>query len=242
MRLAHALVAAGFLGVVLPRCARCGKPRPDLGAPRPQWRVCHLLDTLPPTRTLYLVRERLIEVGVLPERAEYLDRIPVWMNESLADKPTVHAHTIRTFAHWSVLRRARRRALGRPVTPDKAQRARTLIVTAFRFLEHLHAHALALNTATQADLETWVVGQPNRTARAPGPFLAYARSRALCADLRLPTRAPDPDPALPPDEDHQQQLERCLTDKTMPLTTRTIGARCSTARRSPASRTFARAI
>ena len=67
-----------------------------------------LLDDLPQTQALRYVREMLVISGVLPARNEYLERLAPWLEHLLHDKPAHHARLIRPFAHWFVLRRARR--------------------------------------------------------------------------------------------------------------------------------------
>jgi hypothetical protein len=51
-------------------------------------RITHaLLDQLPPTPVLHNLRDRLVVTGVLPERLEYLDRIPGWTRQLVAGNP-----------------------------------------------------------------------------------------------------------------------------------------------------------
>ena len=73
-----------------------------------------LLNQMPSSRGLHFLRDRLVATGVLPERPEYLDRIPAWVEELTAGQPDRHARLIRTYAQWDALRRARRRAGPRP--------------------------------------------------------------------------------------------------------------------------------
>ena len=79
-----------------------------------------LLDQMPSSRGLHFLRDRLVATGVLPERLEYLDRIPAWADQLTAGKPDGHARLIHTYAQWDALRRARRRpGPVFPVTQDE---------------------------------------------------------------------------------------------------------------------------
>jgi hypothetical protein len=55
----------------------------------------------------------LVSSGVLPARNEHLERLAPWLEHLLDDRPAHHARLIRPFAHWFVLRRARRTAARR---------------------------------------------------------------------------------------------------------------------------------
>ena len=83
-----------------------------------------LLDELPQTQALRYVRDMLVSSGVLPARNEHLERLAPWLEHLLHDKPTHHARLIRPFAHWFVLRRARRAATRRTFTRGSADFAR----------------------------------------------------------------------------------------------------------------------
>jgi hypothetical protein len=85
------------------------------------------LDGLSPSRSVYYVRDVLVHIGIIEERNEFLERIPPWLDQLLAGQPTAHAHLVRQFAHWYVLRRARRRAGIRPFTAASSAVARRLI-------------------------------------------------------------------------------------------------------------------
>jgi hypothetical protein len=75
-----------------------------------------LLDDLPQTQALRYVRDMLVNSGVLAARNEHLERLAPWLEHLLHDKPAHQAWLIRLFAHWLVLRRARRAATRRAFT------------------------------------------------------------------------------------------------------------------------------
>ena len=169
-----------------------------------------LLDQLPPARSLHFLRDRLVATGVLPERPEYLDRIPAWVNQLTASKPDTHARLIRTYAQWDALRRARRRAKVRGAS---------------EFLDWLTSHRLDLATVRQGHLDRWLVTHRPDVARDLSPFLSWARQRRLCGPLAIPRRPrAEPLPGLPDDE-RWQHLNGCLTGATpLPLAARAAAA------------------
>lgn len=75
-----------------------------------------LLDQLPQDKSLHIVRQILVHIGVLPERLEYLEWLGPWLEQLLTQLPSQHVRLIRPFAHWYVLRRARRGSERRPYT------------------------------------------------------------------------------------------------------------------------------
>lgn len=182
-----------------------------------------LLDQLPPSAAVHILRDRLVVAGVLPERPEYLDRIPGWISQLVTGKPAGHARLIRAYAQWDALRRARRRAATRP-TEAQARAVRTKIRTASVFLDWLEGHGLQLETLTQPHLDSWLISHRTDTVRALSPFLSWARQRRLCGDLTVPRRPrSEPGPGLPGDQ-RWQHLRTCLTSTGMPLTVRAAGA------------------
>jgi hypothetical protein len=178
-----------------------------------------LLDDLPQTQALHYVREMLVISGVLPARNEYLERLAPWLEHLLHDKPAHHARLIRPFAHWFVLRRARRVAGRRTSTRGSADFARARVLAALDLLSWLDQRGLDLRDLTQADLDGWLT-DGTTTRRAVRYFLQWARGRDL--DVPLPPRQ-EPERLLA-ESDHAQQLDRCLTDEAMPLDLRVGGA------------------
>jgi hypothetical protein len=61
---------------------------------------------MPPGLAVHRLRQTLVHTGVLPERADYIERLVPWLDQLLADQPTVRAQVIRTYTHWSLLRRS----------------------------------------------------------------------------------------------------------------------------------------
>jgi hypothetical protein len=140
------------------------------------------LDELRPGRNEYYIRQLLITTGVLPERDDDLERLPAWLETTLAGKPTEHALLIRPFAHWFLLRRARRRAAHRrqhhrqPAVAGDYLRAQ--ITIALKLLAWLDEHNLALADLDQPSLDTWLT-DGNTTSYNIRNFLIWAAARGI---------------------------------------------------------------
>ena len=108
------------------------------------------LDDLPQTQSLRYIREVLVNAGVLPVRNEHLERLTPWLEHLLQDKPASHARLVRPFAHWSVLRRARRAAAHRAYGRGSADFARARVQAALDLLSWLdHRNLLGSNTRSR---------------------------------------------------------------------------------------------
>jgi hypothetical protein len=181
-----------------------------------------LLDGLPQDQPLRYVRDVLVSSGVLPARNEYLERLAPWLEHVLRDKPVHHARLVRPFMHWFVLRRARRNAARRTFTRGSADFARARVLAALDLLSWLDQCGQALSDLTQRDLDQWLADGTS-TRRAVRYFVQWARRRGLAGELTVPL-PPRQEPArLLAESDHIQQLDRCLTDETMPLDLRVGG-------------------
>jgi hypothetical protein len=182
-----------------------------------------LLDELPPSRYEHYVRQALVHTGVLPERHEDLDRIPAWLDQILAGKPTQHARLIRPFVHWFLLKRARRRAAHRRHPAMSGTFLRTRVRVALELLTWLDEHDLALATLTQPQLERWLTAGNTRTYTIRY-FLGWAADRRIAPELAVPL-IPRQEPVRILDEDDRwAQLRQCLNDTTMPIDIRAAGA------------------
>jgi hypothetical protein len=107
-----------------------------------------LLDNLPQTQALRYVRDMLASSGVLPARNEHLERLAPWLEQLLHHKPAHHARLIRPFAHWFVLRRARRAATCRTFTRGSADFARARVLVALDLLSWLDQRGQDLRDLT----------------------------------------------------------------------------------------------
>jgi hypothetical protein len=182
-----------------------------------------LLDQLPSSHAVHHLRQLLVHAGVLAARDEHLERIPPWLDNLLAHHPDQHANLIRPFTHWAILRRARRRQPATGSTIGASNFARARILIALQFLSWLDTTGLTLATLTQTHLDTWLTnGSTNRYNLRY--FITWTNQRGLTTALTIPQR-PRSDPATFLDDDqHCQQLRRCLTDTTLPTHVRFAGA------------------
>ncbi len=145
-----------------------------------------------------------------------------WLEHLLHGKPAHHARLIRPFAHWFVLRRACRAAARRTFTRGSAGFARARVLAALDLLSWLDHRGQDLCDLTQPDLDQWLADGAT-TRRAVRHFLQWARGHGLADDLAVPL-PPRPEPArLLAENDHIQQLDRCLTDEAMPMDLRVGG-------------------
>ncbi len=183
-----------------------------------------LLDSWPQTLALHRFRQILVHVGVLPDRADYLERLGPWLDELLATRPAADGPLIHAWAHWAVLRRARHRLPVRPFTPHAAGWARTRIRAAIRLLAWIDAQHTTLADLTQTDVDRWLTEQPPESAYPAREFLHWARSRHLTGDVTIPKRRPRHIVTAISDDERWTHLRRCLHDATLPLPARAAGA------------------
>lgn len=181
------------------------------------------LDELPPGRHEYYVRQLLVTTGVLPERHDDLERLPAWLDTVLAGAHAEHVRLIRPFAHWFLLRRARRRAAVRRQPAIASDYLRTQIRIGLKLLAWLDERNLALADLDQPSLDAWLA-QGNTNSYNVRNFLLWAASRGLAPELTVPLR-PRQQPEQVLDEPERWDLLRCcLNDDTIPLDTRAAAA------------------
>lgn len=181
------------------------------------------LDTLPQNRAEMFLRPLLVEAGVLPARNDDLERIPPWLDTLLVDQPEHHVRLIRPFAHWFLLRRARRSAARRHYQAQAGYHIRTKIRVALEFLAWLDTRQLDLAALDQATIDRWLTEGATRS-REVRAFLTWARSHRLIKDLQAPSRARSQPEEMIGEQDRWNLLERSLHDTTAPLDTRAAAA------------------
>ena len=180
-----------------------------------------LLDSYPQTYTLHRLRDLFVYAGILPARAELLERIQPWLDQVLSDRPPHHATLVRPFAIWHALRRARQRARRRPTTATSATYVRSQVTIALNFLSWLDRRGQTLTTANQSDLDLWLK-EGTQTNYFLATFLAWANARGLC-ELTIPHQ-PQSEPAnFLEEDDRWNMLRRCLHDQNMPTDVRAAG-------------------
>lgn len=183
-----------------------------------------LLDTLPQGHLLHRLRAVLVTGGVLPDRPEFLDRIDPWLEPQLADRLAAHSHLIRTWARWTLQRRARRRLSRRPFTEAAAHYQRSCLTAAIRLLAWLDEHHLTLADLTQPDIDRWLADNPHEYAYLAKEFLRWARNRRLVGEVAITERGTSHNPTALSEGEHWHYLRRCLGDETLPLDVRAAGS------------------
>jgi hypothetical protein len=181
------------------------------------------LDELPPGRNEYYIRQLLITTGVLPERDDDLERLPAWLDNTLAGKPDKHARLIRPFAHWFLLRRARRRAALRRQPAVAGDYLRTQITIALTLLAWLDEQDLTLADLDQPSLDAWLA-DGNTNSYNIRNFLIWAAARSIAPELLIPVRPRQKPEQLLDETQRWNLLQRCLTDDTIDLGTRAATA------------------
>jgi hypothetical protein len=182
-----------------------------------------MLDELPPGRHEYYVRQLLVTTGVLPERHDDLERLPVWLDKTLTAIPVEHARLIRPFTHWFLLRRARRRAATRRQPAVANSYLRTRITTAVKLPTWLDKRDLPLAQLDQPTLDAWLA-DGNASSYTIRYFLDWAQTHKLAPKLTVPL-LPRQDPERILDEQQRWDLlQRSLTDEGMPLDIRAAAA------------------
>ena len=183
-----------------------------------------LLDTLDQTLALHRFRQTLVHTGALPERADYLERLVPWLDNLLDEHPPARAHLVRTYTHWTLLRRARQRARTHRFTPGAGNWLRARVLATTNFLTWLDTQNLTLATVTQAEIDQWLTATPTQATYAAREFLHWARQHHLSGEVAIPKKPHRSD--LPPitEDDRWTQLRRCLHDQTLPTQVRAAGA------------------
>lgn len=181
------------------------------------------LDELPRCHTTEFIRALLVQSGALPLRNEPLARVEAWLGPTIEELPPAHAKYVGPYAHWSVLRRARRQAVRRHYGANEAERDRSKIRAAIGFLSDLAADGKTLIELDQAWLDRWVAGNNTRASIIAG-FVAWSRARKLTNGIHLHHQA-SPLPVVTIDAQDQLQRLRDLLDpnSSAPLNVRAAG-------------------
>jgi hypothetical protein len=187
-------------------------------------RITHqLLDQLPQSPTERYVRVTLVNAGILPARHVDIERVSVWLEQLLADRPEHDARVLRPFTQWVLLRRARRRAERGRTTSLTATRLRTYVYAVLEFLTWLDARGLSLAALRQEHVDTWL-SDGVRRRHDVGLFLTWAAERALTGSHRVPSwvNRAGVGPALTEDE-RWRQLRDLLDNDDAPMEVRVAG-------------------
>lgn len=168
-------------------------------------------------------RQLLVTTGVLPERDDDLERLPAWLDNTLAGEPTEHARLLRPFAHWFLLRRARRRAAVRHQPAIASGYLRTQITIALKLLAWLDQHSIALADLDQSSLDAWLAAG-NTNSYNVRNFLIWAAARGIAPELSVPLRPRQQPEQLLDETERWNLLRRCLSEDTVRLDTHAAAA------------------
>ncbi|WP_258053321.1 hypothetical protein [Streptomyces sp. Ru72] len=183
-----------------------------------------LLDDLPQDAATRHVRDLLVHTHVLPKRQEYFNQLELWFRRTAQDLPAAHIEIIRPFAEWFVIRDARRRADRGRYSLNAATADRNEIRAAIEFMQWLDSQQLELTGLTQSHLDTWLTQAKTSQRRANAAFIRWTNKRGLTQNLEYPGRPMAMPVLFLDDEEHEDQLRRCLTDGSLPLELRIVGA------------------
>ena len=157
-------------------------------AAQPETLSHEVLDGFDQTLALHRLRQSLVHTGVLPARVDYLERLVPWLEGLLADGPATRAQLVRTYAHWTVLRRARQRARtsGR-FSYGSSDTVRTKLRAVSRLLTWIDTQGLTLEGLDQGHLDRWLVNQPRTRAGAARELVGWARREGWPATSTSPS-------------------------------------------------------
>lgn len=181
------------------------------------------LDALPADANTSYVRGLLVTAGVLPYRQENLARLETWLAGKLAQLPPHHVTLVRPFAEWGIVKDARRRAARGRYSLGAYKGDCTDIRVTLKFLAWLDDQNLHVRDLTQAHLDDWASTHPTQRTRLI-PFVRWAHARRIVRDLEIHHRPSQLPGTFQDETTHQAELRRCLTDTSLPLPMRIIGA------------------
>ncbi|MCG8969604.1 MULTISPECIES: hypothetical protein [Streptomyces] len=180
------------------------------------------LDSAGPGQGPALLRATLVHLGVLPHRNEPLAGLQPWLERTLTTLPAQHRRTLRIYAEWSLLRRARRRAAQGRFTPNSAASIRNAVRSSAAFLTWLDEHDIPLGSLAQEDIDMWL--SERRDRRHIRLFLRWAHQRRLTGNHEIAYRPRDEPHRWWSQTEHWTHLRRCLHDDVLPLEVRVTGA------------------
>ncbi|MEU4119045.1 hypothetical protein AB0F71_31690 [Kitasatospora sp. NPDC028055] len=182
------------------------------------------LDTAP-VRTATLLRDLLMDTGVLPRRDRQLLLYQRWLADRLAVvRNPEHRQLLQRFDTWHVSRRLRTKAAKEPLSQSQIKYARNQISQAATLLEWLGRRGLDLRQCTQPDLEAWHREHSNTAAQM---FLRWSMHNGRMPKLKRAAQTPTGRPRAASPRVPEGQLARVLRDDDLPRRTRVAGASSS---------------
>jgi hypothetical protein len=152
----------------------------------------------------------LTAIGALPPRDLELARLERAVNAAL-DLLTddQQRKTLRSYATWDLLRRARTTSRDQPLTPMTRHATTARLATATHLLTWLAQRGLDLTTYRQDDLDTYLVTHPARRNTLHG-FLAWAHRTRRSRKLTIASRPKQLPRTVAADDGHRWALARAL--------------------------------
>ncbi|ELP45380.1 hypothetical protein D522_17083 [Mycobacterium avium subsp. paratuberculosis S5] len=183
-----------------------------------------LLDELDQDNATRYIRQLLVTTGILTSRQEEFAQLQIWASRKIQHLPPHQSRVVRPFAEWRVIRDARKRAARRRYTIGSAANDRQKISTTIAFLTWLDDQEIPLDSVTQLHLDRWLDAHPTKH-KYLAAFIGWLEKQRLTqAELVVPQRRSQLPSRLLSDDELEQQLKRCLTDDTLPLDVRVVGA------------------
>jgi hypothetical protein len=180
------------------------------------------LDQIPANKARDYLRDLLVALEVLPPYNARLEAVAPWLAEMLATLPAHQADIVGRFAKWQVLRKLRHQAGAGVLTPAGIENGRAAIITTVRFLAWLEHGSQTLATASQGDLERYLVAYPGR-AEVLIPFIVWANQAKITAGLATPKWQRGAPLVALSDTERWSHVELLLHDQSIRLYVRVAG-------------------
>lgn len=143
---------------------------------------------LPAAKPYDYLRNLLVAVEILEPWEPHIDRFTSWFEDQII--PTVspgYVHAIRSFTRWHIVRRLQRHARRGTLTQAAANSARIRVRAAIEFCDLLASRGVALENATQADLDEFIAATPGyNRAKTVVSFVAWVRKSRINTELSTP--------------------------------------------------------
>jgi hypothetical protein len=138
------------------------------------------LDEFGDSKPLRHLRSVLAATGALPARDEHLARLEHWITRTIAQRPDPEQQQLlHRYAVWHVLRRLRRRLGDTHASYHQVAGAQQHVKAAITLFDWLTTHSLTLATATQGDLDAWLLDEDTSHHDAAGNFVRWAKKQKL---------------------------------------------------------------
>ncbi len=178
---------------------------------------------LPSDRAHDYLRTLLAAVGVIEPFDPRVERMAPWIKQFLTTVPEQHAGLLRRYTRWQVLPAMRLASEQGRLTQTAANAQRRRIRVAAEFLAYLDTRGVAVQDATQGELEDYQLQVRRSALRYEYSFIAWLRSSRINTALHVPY-TPTPQPEVTISDEHRWDIvERLLHEDTLRRYTRIGG-------------------